>query len=454
MNKRASRLGERAIVLGGGIAGTLVARVLADHFEHVTVLERDGAPDADGFRKGTPQAKLVHGLLRGGLDAINSIFPELEQALYDRGAVRAKPARDMLLVDGSGAWPFADVGLEIPFVSRPALEQSLRAALARVQNVALSERTTVRGLIGDGEHIRGVVCRSEDGATRQELAGLVVDASGRAAHTGEWLAKLGLSAPPQTSVDVDIAYAGCFVRPRRTSSVLGALVTEPPPAGRYGCLMQAQEGDRWIVGFAARGRDASLPADFASLLAGAERLPHPGAFELLRDAEPLSEVARFGFPTSIHRHYERMERLPDGFLCIGDAICSFNPIWGQGMSVAALEVVALSRLLRDCASDGAELTGLARAFYGEAARIIAPAWQLSVIPDFGFHTTRGPRPPGVDTGRGFMRALARLGQREPAVRALLNDVYHLVRPLEALRAPELVAQVLALMEAPSSAPQA
>jgi len=451
---KASRLGERAIVLGGGIAGTLVARVLADHFTHVTVIERDGAPDADGFRKGVPQAKLVHGLLRGGLDAVNEIFPELEQDLYAHGAVRAKPARDVLFVDGLGAWPRSDVGVEVPLLSRSLFERSLRAALAPVRNVSLCERTMVRGLLGDGERIRGVVCRGEDGETKHELADLVVDASGRAAHTGEWLTKLGLPAPQQTSVDVDIAYAGCFVRPRQTDDLLGAWITEPPPAGHYGCAVQAQEGDRWIVGVSARGRDASLPADFAGLRAAAERLSHPGAFDLLRDAEPLSGVVRFGFPASIHRHYERMERWPEGFLCIGDAICSFNPIWGQGMSVAAREVVALARILRERASDGAQLTGLARAFYAEAARIIAPAWQLSVMPDFAYQATRGERPPGTISGRGFARALAKLAFREPEVRSLVNDVYHLVRPLEALRTPEFVARVLPLVEAPRPAPEA
>ena len=447
-----SRLGERAIVLGGGIAGTLVARVLADHFTHVTVIERDGAPDAQGFRKGVPQAKLVHGVLRGGLDAVNAVFPDLEQDLYARGAVRAKPARDLLFVDGLGAWPRQDVGLEVPLLSRPLFEQTLRAALSRVQNVVLQERTMVRELIGDGERIRGVVCRGEDGETKHEFADLVVDASGRAAHAGKWLTKLGLPTPPQTSVEVDIAYAGCFVRPRGPNDLLGALVTEPPPAGRYGCLLQAQEGDRWIVGFLARGEEATLPADFADMLAAAERLPHPAAVDLLRDAEPLSQVARFGFPTSIHRHYERMERCPEGFLCIGDAICSFNPIWGQGMSVAALEVLALSQMLRERASDGVELTGLAAAFYAEAARIIAPAWQLSVVPDFAFQTTRGERPSGMKGARGFARAMAKLAWQEPAVRALLNDVFHLVQPLEALRAPEFVAKVLPLVEAPRPAP--
>ncbi|MEY4510334.1 MAG: hypothetical protein RLZZ450_2456 [Pseudomonadota bacterium] len=206
---QASKLGERAIVLGGGIAGTLVARVLADHFTHVTVIERDGAPDADGFRKGVPQAKLVHNLLRGGLDAVRSIFPDLEEDLYARGAVRAKPARDMLFVDGFGAWPRPDVGFEIPLLSRPLLERSLRAALACVPNVAFLERTVVRELVGDAERIRGVVWRDEAGETRHELADLVVDATGRAAHTALWLTKLDVPAPPQTSVDVDIAYAGC-----------------------------------------------------------------------------------------------------------------------------------------------------------------------------------------------------------------------------------------------------
>jgi 2-polyprenyl-6-methoxyphenol hydroxylase-like FAD-dependent oxidoreductase len=454
MSKATKQLGERAIVLGAGIAGSLVARVLADHFTQVTVIERDSAADPDGFRKGVPQAKLVHGLLRGGLDAMNAVFPELEQELYARGSVRAKPARDLLFVDFLGAWPRFDVGLEIPLVSRPPLEQSLRSALARVRNVELRERTAVRELISEGEHIRGVLCKRADGTTARELADLIVDATGRAAHTGEWLTRLGFPAPEQTRVDVDIAYAGCFVRPRRTSDLLGALVSEPSPKGRYGCLIQAQEGERMIVGVSCRGGGGTLPADFASVVACAERLPHPGAFDMLRDAEPLSEVTRFGFPTSVHRHYERLSRLPEGFLCIGDALCSFNPVWGQGMSVAALEVVALRRMLEERAAGAASLSGLPAGFYAEAARIIATAWQLSVVPDFSFDTTRGERPDGLSAGRGFMRAFAMLARQDPAVRALLNSVYHLVDPLEALKSPEIVAKVLPLLQAasPSSHP--
>jgi 2-polyprenyl-6-methoxyphenol hydroxylase-like FAD-dependent oxidoreductase len=448
MTKSSVKLGERALVLGGGIAGTLVARALADHFTQVTVLERDGAPDADGFRKGTPQAKLAHGILRGGLDAMNTLFPGLEQDLYARGAVRSKPARDQLFVDRLGAWPRHDIGFEIPLLSRALLDQSLGAALARVKNVQVRQHTMVRELIYEDGQIRGVVCKSADGASTRELADFVVDASGRAAHTSEWLAQLGLSVPEQTRVEVDISYAACFVRPRPGVELLGALVAEPPPAGRSGCLIMAQEGGRWIVGLARRGRDAVLPEDFAGMLAGAERLPHPAAFELLREAEPLSPVTRFGFPASVRRHYERLPHVPEGFLCIGDAICSFNPIWGQGMSVAALEVVALRGLLQERAADSASLIGLPAAFYQQAARIIAPAWQLSVYPDFGFETTRGEKPPGLDAGRGFSRAFAKLAQEDPEVRSLLNDVYHLVAPMNALRAPELIAKVMPFLSAP------
>jgi 2-polyprenyl-6-methoxyphenol hydroxylase-like FAD-dependent oxidoreductase len=142
-----------------------------------------------------------------------------------------------------------------------------------------------------------------------------------------------------------------------------------------------------------------------------------------------------------------MPQVPEGFLCIGDAICSFNPIWGQGMSVAALEVVALQRLLEERAAQGGQLSGLPAAFYAEAARIIAPAWQLSVGPDFGYETTRGERPPELEAGQSFSRALSKLAQQDPAVRSLLNDVYHLVTPLDALRAPALVAKVLPSIEA-------
>jgi 2-polyprenyl-6-methoxyphenol hydroxylase-like FAD-dependent oxidoreductase len=447
MRKSSANLGKRAIVLGAGIGGTLAARALADHFTQVTVLERDGAPDADGFRKGTPQAKLVHGLLRGGLDAMNALFPGLEQELYAGGAVRSKPMRDQVFFDQPGDRLRHNLGFDIPLLSRPLLERTLRAALARVLNVEVRERTLVRELIYEGGQIRGVVCKNSEGEAARELADLVVDASGRAAHAGEWLAALGLPLPVQTRVEVDIMYAACFVRPPEASDLLSALVIEAPPAGRYCGLVMAQEGGRIMAGVASRGRDVQLPDDFAGVLALAQRLPHPAAFDLLRAAEPLTPLTRFSFPASVQRHYPRMHRVPEGFLCVGDAICTFNPIWGQGMSVAALEVLALQRLLEERAAQGGSLLGVPAAFYAEAARIVAPAWQLSVGPDFGYETTRGDKPPEFEASRGFSRALSKLAQRDPEVRSLLNDVYHLVTPMDALRAPALVAKVLPLIEA-------
>jgi 2-polyprenyl-6-methoxyphenol hydroxylase-like FAD-dependent oxidoreductase len=450
MSANGKSLGERAIVVGAGIAGALAARVLADHFREVIVLERDDPPDSSGYRKGLPQAKFVHGILRGGLDAMNSVFPELEQELYAEGAVRAKPVRDTLFVDSQGVWPRPDLGFELPLHSRPLLDRCLRTALARTPNVSLREKAAVQALFGDAEHVQGVSYRDGAGMITHLHADLIVDASGRPGHASQWLAPLGVAPPEQTRVDVDLSYASCFIRLARPPGLHSAVVAEPAPDGRYGCLVQAQEGDRMIVAISCRGRDAVIPEDFAAIVARAESLPHPATFEILRDAEPLTEVARFGFPASTHRHYERLAQVPAGFVCIGDALCCFNPVWGQGMSVAALEVSALARLLGDCAGGGGSLSALPGAFYQQAARTIATAWQLSVMPDYGFASTRGERPPTLKQGRGFMRALARLAQREPEVQLLVNEIYHFVKPLDLMRDPTLVSRVLPLMDSVAS----
>jgi 2-polyprenyl-6-methoxyphenol hydroxylase-like FAD-dependent oxidoreductase len=449
---RASALGQRAIVLGAGIAGTLAARALADHFTQVLVLERDSESDSDGFRKGVPQAKLVHGLLRAGLDSINGLFPGFEQELYEAGAVRCKPARDLLFVDGLGTWSSFDAGLEIPLLSRPLIEQTLARRFSALPNVTLLSGVVAQGLTVEADRITGVVYRNDDGSVSHELADLIIDATGRADHSREWLGKLGFEAPEETRVEVDLSYAGCFIRPRKRPELLGMLVTEPPPSGRFGVLVQAQEGERMIVAVATRGRDHPPPADYAGMLAIAERLQQPAPFALLRDADPLTPVARFGFPASIQRHYERLERVPANFLCIGDAICSFNPVWGQGMSVAALEVSALARWLDELrgraaqrGGDASALAGLARDFYREAAQIIATPWQLSVAPDFAYETTRGQRPPELNAGRSYMRAFGRLAMHDAELRALVMDVYHLIKPREALFTPELVARVKPLI---------
>ena len=279
-----------------------------------------------------------------------------------------------------------------------------------------------------------------------EVGDLVVDATGRATHTSEWLLKAGFAAPRETRLEVDIGYAGCFIRPRRAPEVLGTLVTESPPHGRYRCAINVQEGGLMIATLGSRGREAPLADDYAGLLALAERLPHPAGFELMLDADPVTPVKRFRFPASVHRHYEGLERLPKGFLCIGDAICNFNPVWGQGMSVAALEVDALGRMLEDRAEGAASLDGLPAAFYAEAARIIAGPWRLAAGYDLAYDTTRGERGPEVKATRGFSRALSRLAMEDPKIRGLLSEVYHLVTPREALFTPELSARVASRIE--------
>jgi len=444
MTRKASKLGMRAVVVGAGIAGILVARVLADHFYEVVVLERDDGYDAAGFRRGAPQAKLIHGLLRAGLDRMDEAFPGLEQKLIERGAVPCRPPRDVLLYDSLGEWPCHDVGPEVPLLSRPLLERTLRERLAEVGNVRIRGGIHVRELIADGDRIVGVAGNDEAGNSHRELGDLIVDASGRSARTLEWLRQLGFPVPETTRVEVDLAYAGCTIRPRRAPKVLGALVSEPPPRGRYCALLHTQEGGRVIVAIGRRGRETPYPSDYAMMLAYAERLPHSIVFDILRDADPVSPIARFGFPASVHHHYERLERLPLSFVCVGDAICSFNPIWGQGMSVAALEVAALARMLAHCSDGGRGLQGLERLFYAETARIIATPWAFSVEPDFAYETTRGAHSAQAGTERAQL-AFGKLAQQDSQVRSLLTDVYHLVKPREALLDRALVRRAMALM---------
>ncbi|HEY6926761.1 MAG TPA: FAD-dependent monooxygenase [Steroidobacteraceae bacterium] len=448
MTREAGKLGTRAVVVGAGIAGILAARVLSDHFNEVIILERDDGYDAAGFRKGTPQARLIHGLLRAGLDRMDEAFPGLERTLIDRGAVPCRPPRDLLLYDALGEWPCHDVGPEVPLLSRQLLERTLRERLAGIGNVRIRGGIRVRKLIADAERIAGVAGDDEAGNSHRELGDLIVDASGRSARTLEWLHELGFPAPDTTRVEVDIAYAGCTYRPRRAPRVLGALVSEPPPRGRYCALLHTQEGGRVIVAIGRRGRETPYPSDHATMLSYAEQLPHPIVFDILRNAEPVSPIARFGFPASVHHHYERLERLPQSFVCVGDAICSFNPIWGQGMSVAALQVAALARLLAQCSDSGRGLLGLERLFYAQTARIIATPWAFSVEPDFAYETTRGAQSAPANKERAQL-AFGVLAQQDAQVRSVLTDVYHLVKPREALLDRALIRRAMALMRSNS-----
>jgi 2-polyprenyl-6-methoxyphenol hydroxylase-like FAD-dependent oxidoreductase len=434
-------IGEHAVVLGASMAGLAAARVLADSYQRVTVLERDALPAAAAHRKGVPQSRHAHGLLAGGRVALEELFPGLTDELVARGALSGDLQAETRWYNRGLRLCQGPSDLRALAVSRPLLEGYVRDRVWALPNVRLLDRCDVAGLATtpDGRRVRGVrVLRRADGSAEEVLeADLVVDATGRGSRSPVWLEELGYPRPAEEELRIDVAYASRVYR-RRPDHLDGdpAVVVAATPDRPRSAAMLAMEGDRWIVtlsGYLGQ-RPPTDPDGFAAFAA---TLPAPDIFEVIADAEPLGEVLPARYPASVRRRYERLDRFPDGYLVTGDAVCGFNPVYGQGMSVAALEALAL----RECLHDGPG-AGLAPRFFAKAARIIDIPWGIAVTSDLRFPWIQGARTARVRLVNAYLARFHVAAERDPVLgRAFLRVVNLMDRP-EGLLRPAIAARVL------------
>jgi 2-polyprenyl-6-methoxyphenol hydroxylase-like FAD-dependent oxidoreductase len=331
-------------------------------------------------------------------------------------------------------------------VSRPTIERAVRARVEGRANTTLRQRCRVQEVLAspDGKAVTGVRYDNEDGASETIAADLVVDASGRGALTIALLQSIGRPLPEETTIGIDLGYATCvFAIPDDApADWKGVMTFGQAPDDSRGGLMLPLEGNRWMATIG--GRHGDVPSgDAEGFLTYARALRTPTIYNAISRARRLDGVARYGFPESVRRHFERLEVFPRGLLPIGDAICRFNPVYGQGMSVAALEACLLRRLL-ERPGDGDPIAGLAPAFFAEVQALIETPWSVAVL-DFVFPDTRGQRPADFETTLRFGIALTRLAAEDPAVHKLTAEVQNLLKPRNVYLDPALVKRVFAKM---------
>jgi 2-polyprenyl-6-methoxyphenol hydroxylase-like FAD-dependent oxidoreductase len=438
MDKR----GERAVVLGASMGGLLAARVLADFYERVTVVERDTLPADPENRRGVPQGRLIHAIQARGTSILDELFPGLVDELTAKGVEKwddGDLSKLHLVIGGhelmrSGIAPNAPVVL---FPSRPLLEWSVRRRVKAIANVEFLEGHDVLGLTAtpDGGRVTGarVVGRAGDRETRLS-ADLVIDATGRGSRTPVFLEELGYSRPSEDELVVQLAYAGLLLRgtPGAFREHMVVLFPEPGRPRMFGLIRY--ENDTWMfaVGTMAGAEPPSRRADileFAADFAPAHLL------EAVRSAEPLGDVVQHRVPSNRWRRYDKMRQFPEGLLVMGDAVCSFNPIYGQGMTVAAIEATAL----RDCLGHGGN--GLPRRFFRASAKNIRVAWQTAVGSDLALPEIPGPRPISMRISNAFLERVARANEVDPVVAGQFMRVTTMVdRPIRLLR-PSILLRV-------------
>jgi len=442
-----TRLGRHAIVVGAGIAGLAAAAALSDHFEHVAVLERDELPPDLGPRTGAPQSTQLHGLLGGGQRALSTLFPGFDRDLAEAGAVAVRVGlEDRLEIPGYDPFPRRDLGMLGFTMTRPLLERTLARRLRRLPNVTVHERCRVLEILADDDGtVGGVRCRGIHGVEGVLPADLIVDASARGALTLSLLKAGGWPEVEQTDVGIDIHYATTtFAAPRRARDWKAAMTFPDGTSDTKTGYVFEVEGDRLMVLVSERHAPAPS-ADHTGFLELLRQLRTSTLYDALKTAEPLDKVHRFAFPESSWRHYERLKDFPRGLVPIGDAICRFNPVYGQGMAMAALEACVLKDLLRARAGESDPLAGLGQAYFARVQPSIAAAWSMSATPDFVHPLTRGTPPADLEKSLQFSAALYRIAARDPEIHRLAVSVRHLAESPARLRDPELVRRVEAEM---------
>jgi 2-polyprenyl-6-methoxyphenol hydroxylase-like FAD-dependent oxidoreductase len=425
------------------MGGLAAAKALSSSFETITVLERDALPSAPIARSGTPQARQIHVLLRGGLDALSELLPDLETELERAGAVRVRVGSQARLeLPGFDPFPRRDLGFDYLSMTRPLLEFVARRAVQRESNIALNPHCRVTGFLEapGKDAVAGVRYERGNGQSHELAADLVVDASSRGALTLDFLDRVGLPRPKETEIGIDLRYAtAIFEMPSPAPPDWRAVLHRPAAQSGRGGLLVPVENNCWQVNL-THMHGGALPENVGDFIGFARTLRTQTIYAAIKDAVPIGPIYRFVFPCSIRRRFEALERFPDRLLPLGDAICRFNPAFGQGMSVAAQQACALRQLIEEQMSNVDPLKGLVRPFLAVVQDLLAAPWATAEN-DFIHEKTRGRRPNDFNERLNFNSALLRLASEDATVHQIMSQVTHLVKPFSALRDPQIVDRV-------------
>jgi 2-polyprenyl-6-methoxyphenol hydroxylase-like FAD-dependent oxidoreductase len=432
---------KQAIVIGGSLSGLLTARVLSDFFEHVTVLERDPVHDLPESRKGQAQTRHLHALLAQGLNILKEYFPGVDEQLHAGGALIGDIAHYSHWYHYGGYRLQFESGITGMTMSRPFLEFHIRRRVLCLPNVTLIDQCVVTELVTsrDKKQVTGVrvTKRSGEGDVEIMEADFVVDASGRGSSTPKWLDSLGYDRPAETEVKARIGYATRqYRRTQPDEQSCAEIVSPAAPTEKHGAYLFPIEGERWILTAGGYVGDHP-PADEAGLMEYIRSLPSSNVFNVICDAEPLTEIVTYKYPTSLRHHYEKLKRFPEGLLVIGDAMTSFNPIYGQGMTSAAMQTYTLKNLLQRSST----LEELWRAFFKQAAKVVDMPWQLAVGEDFRYPETEGKKPPFTDLINAYVVKVHKATQHDPVVYRQFLRVMNLMAAPTSLMSPTIMWRV-------------
>jgi 2-polyprenyl-6-methoxyphenol hydroxylase-like FAD-dependent oxidoreductase len=437
-----------ALVIGGSLAGLFAARVLADFFDKVTILDRDVFPVTPDHRKGVPQSYHAHGLLPTAFPILEQLFPGIINDLRVNDAATTSNVVPLAIVTPKGLLPLPKKPGEIMSFSRTLLEWHVRERVSKRPVVHIVPNTEVTGLLTteDRTCVIGVWTRERGESSTTTLhADLIVDASGRNSQAPQWLVELGYQAPPVETINSNLRYSSRFyAKPDQFPAEWHSLIVNGHhPHGHAGLILSVDHG-RWHVTLGGMAGNIP-PIDEEGFMQWARELPDPSIYESLRIAQPLTPIHGYGTRENHLRHFERMYRWPTGFIVTGDAVCAFNPIYGQGMTVSAMDAITLQRcLLEQQRSPRADFE---QHFQQQLARTIAPVWLVATNQDLRWSTVRlrGARHnPGLRLLHQYLDMVLSNAVVDRKLANAYFNVLILAAPSSSLVRPRMVAHVLAV----------
>lgn len=440
-------VGRHALVIGGSMGGLLAARVLSDYFEQVTIVDRDIFPTTPDHRKGVPQSHHAHALLPVGQYIVNQLFPGIIDDLRADGALPVSNVVPLVLVSPAGKLPAIKLPGEFIAFSRYLLEWHVRDRLSQRPEIRIVPNTEVIGLLSTPDHgcVTGVQVRERGQVDHTEMlnADLVVDATGRHSQASQWLVELGYEAVSEEIINSGLGYASRFyARPENFPNEWQGIIINgrPPDNARAGLILPIEKGC-WHVslgGFAGH----FPPTDEEGFLQWARDLPDPSIYEALRVAQPLTPIRGYRTPENRLRHFEHLQRWPAGLMITGDAVCAFNPIYGQGMTVSALDAMTLNRCLQE--QQQSPRTNFEQHFQQELSTTVADAWLISMSEDLRWPgvTLRGARPrPGLKLLHRYMDLVLYSAVEDMQITQEYMDVIWMVNSPRSLARPHMLALV-------------
>jgi 2-polyprenyl-6-methoxyphenol hydroxylase-like FAD-dependent oxidoreductase len=434
------QIGNHAVVLGGSMGGLLAARVLSDSYATVTVVDRDVLSGVTVPRRGVPHGPHAHGLLARGHQILEELFPGITDSLTSTGV----PIGDLngeirWYVDGVRLAP-EDSDLICLSATRPVLENAVREGVAKIPNVHIIEQTDILGLVpsADRSRIAGVRVQHQDGPQEVLDADIVLDCTGRGSRTPAWLDGLGYQRAEEEKVKVGLAYCTRHYRlrtdPFRGDLAINPIATPGHPRGAFFSRISDDDPDHAELSLTGILGDHA-PTDPEGFEAFAKSLPVPEIWESIKDAEPLTDPVRFSFPASTRRRYEKLTRFPRNLFLLGDSVCSFNPVYGQGMTMAALEAVTLREHLRR-----GELPQ-PQAYFKDIAAIIDSPWQVAAGGDLAFAGVEGKRTLRVRLENAYTARFLSAAASDGRLTTLFFRVAGFIEPPTAMVRPSTLVRV-------------